>query len=453
MALKYIVNHDTLKASLTSWWSMGEVSGERADAVGSYPLTDGNTVGSTTGLTNRCASFVTANNEYFNAGDQSAFDITTSLNASFFCWVKIDGNPASAMAIAGKWKTAGGNDRNWLFRVETDGTIKIFAGTGASTSTSVGSVSTVTDNAWHLVGFTFDSSDDKWRLFIDSSTADATSATVTISSTAATMGIGAEDGTGSSGSADQFDGLMQNAGWWTKVVSTSEIDDLHNSSDGMTYGIDFDKSDSLRVSSDTSVSFSLAAEGTNSYAVLYACLILGDNLSNITVDSVSATFVWKKQVTGTNQWVYCYVLKDPPTSSVVYEFTQSGAAENMELHALLYSGVDQTNTPDSNATGSGGNTTWTISTTTVGDYAWLSSAGRNIDYGNVITASTGTIERETDVLFKSGDSDGAKTPAGSHSNVWTDGGSFGDTYGGILSLAPASEAAAVVTFIPKIMIY
>jgi len=229
-----IKNHSTLTTSLVSYWDMEESSSgagavTRYDLHGSNNLTDNNTTASATGKIGNGADFVAANSEYLSLGDISDFDIVASTtDVSFFCWIKTSVK-TGAPGIASKW---GASQRNWLFRVDsTTGALQVFAGSGGTTGVSVTGTTAIDDGAWHFVGFTFTASDDKWRLFVDSSTAEATSATAAPAASTAAVQIGGN----TAGSAAYWTGQIDEAGWWTKVLSSTEITDLYNSGSGLPY--------------------------------------------------------------------------------------------------------------------------------------------------------------------------------------------------------------------------
>ena len=442
MALNYIVNHDTLKTNLNCYFPLNEVSGSRYDAVNGFALTDNNTVGSTTGtVNNRAANFVRANSESLSTTDTST-DITSDF--SFSVWVKFT-SLTSGQLRPFFGKDGGASTRSyasWFYNNSGTHSLRMFisgAGTIGSSEELVVNISTLSTGTWyHIVG-TWDASASTAEFFIDgSSVGTATGTQTAIANTSATWYLGRFGNY----SGDYTDAVQEDFGLWSKILSGDEITDLNNSGEGMTYGVDWDKGKEEKTSGVSSQTVTLKAEGVDRMAVLYAVSLGGDDVTGITVDGVSADFVWKKQIAATSQYMYCYMFASPPASSVNYVVTRSGSTSWLELHVQLYTGVNQSTTPDSSATGSGGNTTWTISTTTVADYAFLSSAGRNVDYGQAITPGTNTVTRSSNELtFRSGGSRIAQGTAGSKSNVWIDGGGFGDTYGGIISLAPVSAVA------------
>lgn len=208
--------------------------------------------------------------------------------------------------------------------------------------------------------------------------------------------------------------------------------------------IAFDTAGAQYAASSTTATVNLTASGTDRVAVLFAITgndAGGTRLSSVTVNGSAATFVRKNQLGATASHMYMYYFVAPPTSSVAYTVTCSDASDDTEIHALLYNGAHQTTPVDSNVfVSAAGNLTAT--TTTVADNSWLVSCSRNTSIGPT-SAGTGTTARNTPspALAVSGDSNGAKTPAGSYSMGWNAG--AGTTYASLMSLAPAAAATSV----------
>lgn len=186
----------------------------------------------------------------------------------------------------------------------------------------------------------------------------------------------------------------------------------------------------------TTSTVTLAAAEANEIALIYLWPGLGTVSSAPTVNGVSATLIASK--TGGSNNMYLYAFLNPPTSSVTYSGTGSAT---VEIHVLLYKGVNQSLTLDSFATPNGVSP-FTLSTTVVGANAWLVSAVRNYDTG-VGTPGTGTTSRNAGVGLQSGDSNGTVS-TGSQSMQWL-GNSPGDNMMGIIvSLIPPTPSYATV---------
>lgn len=193
--------------------------------------------------------------------------------------------------------------------------------------------------------------------------------------------------------------------------------------------------DALNVSSIT-VSHTAAASGGIAWIGTMPGGNVGDTITGVTVNGSAATFAVKKNSASLGsgaQYIYLYYYVNPPASAVNYVVSQSGSSD-MQATVITYTGANQTGQPDSTASGEiTGNLT--VPTTTVADNSWLVSIARNGSVGPP-GAGTGTTDRSTGIrLFAMGDSNAAKTPAGSHSMEWT--AAAGTTMAALASFSPS----------------
>lgn len=84
---------NNLRVGLKAYWKFNEVSGNRADSINSYTLTDNNTVGSTAnGKIGRAAVFVPANSEYLSYATAAEDDFDIEFGDPSFTfggWVRL----------------------------------------------------------------------------------------------------------------------------------------------------------------------------------------------------------------------------------------------------------------------------------------------------------------------------------------------------------------------------
>lgn len=114
-----------------------------------------------------------------------------------------------------------------------------------------------------------------------------------------------------------------------------------------------------------------------------------------------------------------------------------------DANSLSYTGVDQTNLEDT-STQSNGASPRTVSVTTTADNCWLVGCASDLGTGPA-GASTGTTSRGTAGSIRLGDSNGAKTPAGSHSMAWTGTGTINAL---MIALKPSTGGGGA-TFTPR----
>lgn len=164
-----------------------------------------------------------------------------------------------------------------------------------------------------------------------------------------------------------------------------------------------------------------------------------DVVSGVTYAGVSMTRVNFYQTTYQKVCFYWYVLHAPATgaNNVVVTFTESTDYPEMVIEE--YTGVNQASsvntTSNNNASGN-----LTLSFTTTEDNCWLVSWGRN---DGPPGAGTGTTKRGAAQNAALGDSNGAKTPAGSHSMQWT--AASATTWGCGVAIEPSGAAPTANT--------
>lgn len=163
-----------------------------------------------------------------------------------------------------------------------------------------------------------------------------------------------------------------------------------------------------------------------------------------TYGGVAMTSLASRAADGTGGLIYLFGLLGPATgaNNVVISSTNS----NTQIFAcsVSYTGVSQSGLPDAVNTNSTATSPYTSTVTTVADNAWLVLVARTP--GKAPTASTDTLKRKANAasgdastLF---DSNGARTPAGSQSLVYT---TVGDTtvYNAMVSFAPVGATPPV----------
>lgn len=190
----------------------------------------------------------------------------------------------------------------------------------------------------------------------------------------------------------------------------------------------------------TTNNLSHTTSGTDRVLLVYIYSTI-DNVTGVTYNGTSMSFVNKVVMLGAaaGQYIHCYILANPTTgSNTVAVSSSSGLAGYVS--AVSYTGAKQTGQPDGNNTQSVSSTTsLTTSITTTDDNCWL--VGYAYHNGAVV-AGTGTTLRGGSVsVLQTMDSNGAKTPAGSHSLNTTR--SPADFAGHVMaSISPAVSAAA-----------
>ena len=210
--------HATLTNGLVSYWTLDEASGTRADSVGSNDLTDNNTVGNVAGVFNDAANFISANSESLLRSSQ----ITD--------W-------------QGEWTIA-----TWFKQsteqnhelISIDSNLRIFVNSSDirvylnGFPEPIQSFSPTTD--WHFLIVTKeDAGGGSWDygISIDGSTlAIDASLHAQLGSSGSVFWVGRYFGS----AINFFDGLVDELGVWSRVLTIDERTDIYNGGAGLFYG-------------------------------------------------------------------------------------------------------------------------------------------------------------------------------------------------------------------------
>lgn len=227
-----IKNHASLTTSLVSYWDLEEASGTRYDLHGSNDLTDNNTVPNATGIIGNGADFTEANTEYLSITDNASLSNLGDHSWSFWFKANATGNDN---AIVGKWETSG---REYILRVNASNKFQYIyysANVGAS-NTQWTTTSAITDvTAWNHYVVTVDVSAATMVMYVNGSsvavTQDTSAATSTYDSNSDfTVGM-----MRTASPSELTDGVIDELGLWTKILTSGEVSDLYNSGAGLPY--------------------------------------------------------------------------------------------------------------------------------------------------------------------------------------------------------------------------
>lgn len=220
-----VKNDSTLSTSLVSYWELEESSGTRVDSHGSNDLTDNNTVTSGTGIQGTAADFEDANSEYLTDPNTGQYDVTSG---SVSVWVKIE-NFSVGTISPGIWSTTlsnasatGGVTLRYSY---IDKKVNFYVGNSGGGYTE--STTALTTGTWYHIVATWTPSAIK--VYVNGSN-EGTDSTVSTVTAGTTLHIGKD-----APNARYFDGLIDEVGFWSKELSSTEVTDLYNSGSGIPY--------------------------------------------------------------------------------------------------------------------------------------------------------------------------------------------------------------------------
>jgi hypothetical protein len=222
-----------LTDNLVSFWSLDEASGNALDAHGSNTLTEtSGTIASATGKVSGARDFEAGDTEHFEIADNASLS-TGDIDYTIAAWVQLES--LATGTIAAKFGTTG-NQREWRFYY--DATASRFRLSVSPTGASAGTVTASADTfgvpstgTWYHVVAWHDSVNNLVGISVNGGTADTTAhATGSINGTAAfTVGVRLDP------AADYWDGLIDEVGFWKRVLTSSERTELYNAGNGLAY--------------------------------------------------------------------------------------------------------------------------------------------------------------------------------------------------------------------------
>lgn len=214
--------------NLISYWKMDEASGDALDAHSTNDLTDTNTVAAGTGIINGARDFEANNNEYFTHVDNAALS-TGDIDFTVQAWVKLETEPG-VMEIVSKWGalitsaeyTMYYNGDRFNFTIGNGVT------SGAVTADNFGAVAT---GVWYLLHAWHDAGNNLVGISVNAGTANTLSWALGVLDSTEPFRIGAGSGT----PINFFDGLIDEVGFWKRVLSSDERTSLYNAGAGLAY--------------------------------------------------------------------------------------------------------------------------------------------------------------------------------------------------------------------------
>jgi hypothetical protein len=225
----------TLTTDLISYWSFDEASGGtaevvRADSHSDNDLSDPLFVASGTGIIGNGCDFENSQSRYFIIADPHDFYFPGNADFTVSLWWRPE-SVAADQALVCVFATTGNNRQYRLMFFNTDDTIGLqvsSTGTGATEVTVAGAV--VTTNTWYHIVAGHDGVNDELFVIVDDGTP------ATIAHSAGLHTATAEFDVGHRTAANKADGIMDEFGIWSRVLTSSEITQLYNSGSGLAYG-------------------------------------------------------------------------------------------------------------------------------------------------------------------------------------------------------------------------
>ena len=211
--------------NLVSCWELDEESGTRVDAVLSSgnDLTDNNTVLFGTGKIGNAADFEFDTTEYLSISDgsQTGLDLGAG-DFSFSVWIKLESDTSGGQDILAKRDGSAVAGYHW--RINSPAlTVSLHTRSGSSGETETADTAVTTGSFFHLV-VTRAASDGAVVFYLNGSSDGSGNTSRNVDTTGQfTVGRNGDNNDA------HFDGLIDIAAVWNKVLTASEVAELYNS--------------------------------------------------------------------------------------------------------------------------------------------------------------------------------------------------------------------------------
>lgn len=218
--------------NLISYWPLDEASGNALDAHGSNDLTENGTggIGTATGILSGARDFEVGDTDYFELADNA--DLSTgNIDFTMQAWVNLESKPAQDMVIMSKWGSADPREFNLNWSV-SDNKFRLIIRTPASSNVIV-----LASNfgipplaTWCLLHAWHDSVNNLIGISVNAGTANTTAHSTGITDSTGAFRIGSEVNAGR-----YWDGLIDEVGFWKRVLTAAERTELYNAGAGRDY--------------------------------------------------------------------------------------------------------------------------------------------------------------------------------------------------------------------------
>jgi len=224
----------SLKTALEGWWTLDEYSDgsgavTREEASGSgLDLADTNTTASADGKVNRGADFELTNAELLSRASSAALQ-TGDIDFTIACWIKFE-TVATSQHIMGKWGAVGAYEyvlyydtggNRLRFYVSRDGTNLANEPADVLGAPAAGT--------WYFVVCWHDSVANTINIQVNDAAVDSLAHATGVFATATPFAIGGWNVTGN------VDGVVDEAAFWKRVLTTAERTALYNLGFGVSY--------------------------------------------------------------------------------------------------------------------------------------------------------------------------------------------------------------------------
>jgi len=225
-----ILTHSTLTTGLVSYWELEEASGNRVDVHGPNDLTSVNSVGQATGIQGNGADMEDSSSQYLYITDAAQTGLKPTNDFSFSFWINLESLPAVSYPV-----NKGNLDSALNYRVEVGSTgyIAFFVRRSAGNYNITSATGVITTGAWKHVVCVKRSTGTGMTLYVNNTSVASGGGTLAAVTSTDPFMMGARRSIAAP--ENYIDGVIDEFGFWSKALTTTEIADLYNSGAGLPY--------------------------------------------------------------------------------------------------------------------------------------------------------------------------------------------------------------------------
>lgn len=221
-----------LLTDLISYWKLDEESGTRNDAHGTNHLTDNNTVLFGAGVIGNAADFEADNLEYLSCADNDGLSGGAGVSFTIAAWLSLESKVTFRPIFTKSDGTGPGTDYQLDYSASANRFRMITFNTASglayiATANNFGSPSLAT--LYHVVGW-FNSATKEVGISVNAGTPNTTTADTDTPNSSGALQIG-----GQTSLTRYFDGLIDEVGFWKRVLAADERTQLYGGGAGLAY--------------------------------------------------------------------------------------------------------------------------------------------------------------------------------------------------------------------------
>lgn len=222
-------------ANLAAYWNLDEASGSALDAQASNDLAEtSGTIDSVAGISGTARDFELADSEYFTLADSPELS-TGDIDFTWSVWVKLESN-ATDMWVIHKGIAPGfaGGSEYLLSIPSSDHQPRFYVGNGSSFGTATWGAPLSNGIWYHIVGW-HDSVNDLVGITVNNGAPVTAAYAGGGQDTAAPLLLAARNAASPN---LNFDGVLDEVGFWKRVLTPADIAVLYNNGNGVAYSVD-----------------------------------------------------------------------------------------------------------------------------------------------------------------------------------------------------------------------